>query len=233
MSSYDAGTVDQDMRQVEVDMNDRAELMRMTRDHIQARLVRLHANICPRTVVAANVTTCAHGRVFVAGRPCTKLPLRGTKKIGRRKQFYATLNCFKRLADLRENFDGEEGNSEFLTGEAWCPNISIATTMITLKIGQQMSRATAPSYCRPLRARSMPPTYFKTGKITSQFQAIVEAYGVARYREHSRVPYTIVLFPFMFAVMFGDVGHGFHGIPVRGLFDLQREENLRKQGSTK
>ena len=55
---------------------------------------------------------------------------------------------------------------------------------------------------------SEPPTHYKLDKFSAVFQALVDTYGTPRYREINPSVFTGITFPFLFGVMYGDVGHG-------------------------
>lgn len=57
--------------------------------------------------------------------------------------------------------------------------------------------------------RDTPPTFIKRTPFTFAAQEIVEAYGIPRYLEYNPGVFTTVTYPFTFAIMFGDTGHGF------------------------
>jgi len=44
--------------------------------------------------------------------------------------------------------------------------------------------------------------------VTWTFQQITNTYGVPTYGEANPATFSVVTFPFLFAVMFGDYGHG-------------------------
>jgi V-type H+-transporting ATPase subunit a len=53
-----------------------------------------------------------------------------------------------------------------------------------------------------------PPTHFITNKFTYGYQEFVNTYGIPRYREANPALFTAATFPFLFGVMYGDIGHG-------------------------
>lgn len=52
------------------------------------------------------------------------------------------------------------------------------------------------------------PNYFRENEMLFGFQEIVDTYGVPRYKELNPAVFTLVTFPFLFGVMYGDIGHG-------------------------
>merc|ERR1719319_2168463 len=52
------------------------------------------------------------------------------------------------------------------------------------------------------------PTFFETNKFTYCFQSIIDTYGVPRYREYNPTCPSIITFPYLFAMMYGDCFHG-------------------------
>ncbi|XP_041957822.1 V-type proton ATPase 116 kDa subunit a2-like [Alosa sapidissima] len=95
-----------------------------------------------------------------------------------------------------------------LIAEIWCPLNDLPALRRALEEGSRRSGATVPSFVNRIPSSDTPPTLIRTNKFTSGFQNIVDAYGVGNYREVNPAPYTIITFPFLFAVMFGDLGHG-------------------------
>ena len=53
-----------------------------------------------------------------------------------------------------------------------------------------------------------PPTYFEINDFVWPFHEVVMTYGTPKYKEINPTVFNIVTFPFLFGIMFGDIGHG-------------------------
>ncbi|KAK9646516.1 H(+)-transporting V0 sector ATPase subunit a [Aspergillus fumigatus] len=96
-----------------------------------------------------------------------------------------------------------------LIAEAWCPTNSLASIKSTLQDVNDRAGLSVPSIVNKIRTNKIPPTYVRTNKFTEAFQTIVNAYGIHKYSEaNPGLYYTVIIFPFLLAVMFGDFGHG-------------------------
>ncbi|KAJ8763484.1 hypothetical protein K2173_002367 [Erythroxylum novogranatense] len=115
-----------------------------------------------------------------------------------------------------------------LVAEGWSPVFATKQIQDALQRASFDSNSQVGTIFQVLHARESPPTYFCTNKFTSAFQEIVDAYGVARYQEANPGVYTIITFPFLFAVMFGDWGHGLC-LLLATLFFIIREKKLSGQ----
>eukprot|EP00163_Fabomonas_tropica_P018138 TRINITY_DN3230_c0_g1_i2.p1 TRINITY_DN3230_c0_g1~~TRINITY_DN3230_c0_g1_i2.p1 ORF type:complete len:788 (-),score=212.82 TRINITY_DN3230_c0_g1_i2:338-2701(-) len=138
-------------------------------------------------------------------------------KIVTQKATYHILNQF--------NYDASH---QCLIAEAWCPVTATHDVELALSRATNRSGAQVQSILRVITTHEKPPTYFYTNRFTKAFQAIVDAYGIAGYREINPTPFTIITFPFLFAVMFGDIGHGALMV-MYALFLLTREKTWKKK----
>ena len=75
-----------------------------------------------------------------------------------------------------------------------------------------------------------PPTHFDTNKVTSVFQGIVNTYGIPRYQEANPALFEVIMFPFLFGVMYGDIGHATVLLLV-SIYFIRNEKELGKPGA--
>lgn len=140
------------------------------------------------------------------------------------RSIYATLNLF-------------ESSDAGLRADCWFPAAEeekirqlLSSRMTPLQVSailivDQDDAVVADSSHGP--SANSPPTYFRTNEFTSVFQGVVDTYGVPRYQEANPALLTIVTFPFLFGIMYGDIGHGLCVLAF-GTFLVTQWHKLRK-----
>jgi len=130
------------------------------------------------------------------------------------KSIYATLNLFEGHMNLRAN--------------CWYP--AAEEDQIRAKLIQHSSRQSGHSSAMLVSDRippkKMPPTYVRKNQFTGCIQDLVDLYGFPSYQEANPMIFNLVTFPFLFGIMYGDVGHGTMLMLV-GLYAVWNADNLK------
>lgn len=138
------------------------------------------------------------------------------------KAVYATLNQF-------------QGRDMTLRCDCWIPRDKEEEVRSILKeVSADPSgdeQASAFLLVEKGRPAAMPPTYFKTTEFTEPSQVMVDTYGIPRYQEANPAVLTTITFPFLFGVMYGDIGHGLC-VMLMGLWLVCRAKALKQDRSS-
>eukprot|EP00403_Amphidinium_massartii_P048627 CAMPEP_0178465122 /NCGR_PEP_ID=MMETSP0689_2-20121128/51194_1 /TAXON_ID=160604 /ORGANISM="Amphidinium massartii, Strain CS-259" /LENGTH=826 /DNA_ID=CAMNT_0020092043 /DNA_START=135 /DNA_END=2616 /DNA_ORIENTATION=+ len=112
------------------------------------------------------------------------------------KSIYATLNLFEGHSNLR--------------ADCWYPasEEDQIRSLLIRHSGDKHGQSSAVLVSDRSPPKSMPPTYIRRNELTEVFQELVDTYGVPRYQEANPALFAIITFPFLFGIMYGDIGHG-------------------------
>jgi len=122
---------------------------------------------------------------------------RWTWHVLKEKAVYHSLNMFK--ADV----------AGMLRGEGWVVGENLDEVRLAVEKAHANMDMAMPSLIDHVpQPWPTPPTHFVTNKFTYAYQEFVNTYGIPRYREANPALFTAATFPFLFGVMYGDIGHG-------------------------
>jgi len=139
---------------------------------------------------------------------------------------YVKTRKMKSVYYILNHFSLREGQ-RVLIGEGWVATSDIQDVREALVKGGKDSGSAISPTLEKIPTVEEHPTYHKTNKYTAGFQSLIDSYGVNTYREVNPGAYTIATFPFLFAVMFGDAGHGTIML-LFALWMIKKEDSLQK-----
>jgi len=136
---------------------------------------------------------------------------------------YIKVRKMKAVYHILNQFSGDQG--QVLIGECWMPSDDIPSIRAAITRQAEATGSTVSPTIEKVITSEQKPTFNRTNKYTAGFQELINSYGVNTYREVNPAAFTIATFPFLFAVMFGDAGHGLIMLSA-ALFMIIREKAL-------
>jgi V-type H+-transporting ATPase subunit a len=110
------------------------------------------------------------------------------------KSIYATLNLCTDGMNLRV--------------DCWYPTSEEGTIKAILEKGNKGSSQGAALVPYEGLGGKHPPTYIQVNDFTEPWQDVINTYGIPNYQSANPAAITTVTFPFIFGMMYGDIGHG-------------------------
>lgn len=133
------------------------------------------------------------------------------------KAIYVTLNMF------------EEGQMN-LRASCWYPlDEADRINALLIQNSDRNSRSSATLIRFGTPKGKSPPTYIRSNQFTVSIQTLMDLYGCPRYQEVNPMLLSLVTFPFLFGVMYGDVGHGLL-LFLFGLFVVMKADDFKSVG---
>ncbi|MDR3737363.1 MAG: V-type ATPase 116kDa subunit family protein [Acidobacteriaceae bacterium] len=133
------------------------------------------------------------------------------------KTIYNTLNMMK-------------PDKNWFKGLCWCPLNKKDEVDDSIRMLRENKKVVCTNLKEVVDHPLTPPTYFRTNDFLRPFQDIVYTYGVPSYQEADPSLFTVVTFPFLFGIMFGDFAHGLVLLSI-AIYVCIRKDHLIKTKS--
>lgn len=117
------------------------------------------------------------------------------------------LYCLREQS-IYENLNKFEVSENFIFGYFWSTHYDKMEVMDQFLRLSMTEAQFIGVEIKKITTEMLPPTKFSTNDVIRPSQQIVNTYGVPRYKEINPAVFTVASFPFLFGVMFGDMGHG-------------------------
>lgn len=136
----------------------------------------------------------------------------------REKTLYDTLNLF-------------QSEKTWFKGLCWCPMNKRAEVDDAINLMRSAKKVVCSNLKEVQDHELAPPTHFQVNSFIRPFQEIVFTYGVPTYKEANPTLFTIVSFPFLFGVMFGDLAHGLVLLSFGSYICLRKDYLIRTKSA--